>query len=464
MSAAGEDLARGWRAHQAGDVAGAEREYRRVLAREPRNADAWCYLGIACHDQGRSDEAIAAYGRALEIRPEFPIAHNNLGNTLRMQRRLRESVASFDRAIRLKPDYVNAHRNKGTALFWEGHIDEAVRCYERVLALAPGDAEARKNLAVIGLLRGEFERGWREYEWRARAVAGAVPSYEGPRWDGSPLDGRTILLAAEQGLGDTIHFIRYAATLKAGADCRVIAACQRPLLPLLATCPGIDHLIAQGDPLPRFDVWAPLLSLPGLLRHHAVEDFPADVPYLFPPPALIDHWRTELSEYAGVRVGVAWQGNPGHPADRMRSMPLAEFAPLASLAGLQLLSLQKGPGTDQLAGLGPRLGVVPLGDRLDITAAFLDTAAVMQHLDLIVTSDSAVAHLAGALGVPVWVAPSYVPDWRWLLCREDSPWYPTMRLFRQSAAGDWSGVFARIVEALRSRFPGVGPRTAAAPR
>ena len=453
MSTEADDLAQGWRAHQAGDVVAGERAYRRVLARAPRNADAWCYLGMACHDQERWDEAIAAYRRALEIRPDFAIVHNNLGNTLRMQRLLRESVASFDRAIRLKPDYVNAYKNKGTALLWEGHIDEAMACYERALTLAPDDAEVRKNLGVIRLLQGDFERGWREYEWRARAVAGAVPSYERPRWNGSPLDGRTTLLAAEQGLGDTVHFIRYAAVLKARSDCRVIAACQRPLLPLLATCPGIDHLVAQDDPPPRFDVWAPLLSLPGLLRHHAVEDFPASVPYLFPPPALTDRWRTELSVYGGVRIGIAWQGNPKHQADRMRSVPLAEFAPLASLEGLRLLSLQKGPGTDQLEGLAQRLGIVPLHDRLDATAAFVDTAAVMQHLDLVITSDTAVAHLAGALGVPVWVALYHVPDWRWLLGRDDSPWYPTMRLFRQTAVGDWPGVFARIVEALRARFP-----------
>jgi hypothetical protein len=236
--------------------------------------------------------------------------------------------------------------------------------------------------------------------------------------------------------------------------------CQPALRPLLATCPGIDRLVGQREPLPAFDVHLPLLSLPGVFGTD-LETIPTTVPYLRIDPAAVERWQRELGT-EGFKVGIVWQGSTSHRGDRWRSMPLAQFAPLAAVPGVRLISLQKGAGSEQLAALGGLFPVVDLGDRLDAGGAFLDTAAVMAGLDLVVCCDTAVAHLAGALGVPVWVALAYAPDWRWLLGREDSPWYPTMRLFRQDRRGDWDGVFARLADALRRRAR--GPEVAAVQR
>jgi len=455
MTTTADALAHGWKLHQAGDFAGAENIYRQVLQADANDANAWCYFGMACHDQERFDEAVVAYRKAIQIRPAFPVAFNNLGNTFRLQRRLDESIASFDHALRLKPDYVNAHKNKGTALVWEGHLAEALASYRRALEFAPDDGETRKNLGVILLLQGNFEEGWREYNWRWKTDQASLPKYPQPIWDGSSLDGRTILLSVEQGLGDTVQFIRYAEVLKKKYDCRVIAACQKTLLPLLGSCPGIDVLVAQDEDPPSFDVFAPLLDVPGILGDNLTA-FPTDVPYLSADPELAERWQREVDAYRGLKIGIAWQGNPKHHADRMRSVPLVEMAPLGKLKGIQFFSLQKGPGVEQLDTIGARLNIVHLGDHLDETSgAFMDTAAVLKSLDLLVTSDTAIAHVAGALGVPVWLALAYVPDWRWLLERDDTPWYPTIRLFRQAAVGDWSSVFERMSEELLEQFPDV---------
>jgi hypothetical protein len=252
-------------------------------------------------------------------------------------------------------------------------------------------------------------------------------------------------------MGDTLQFLRYVPLAHRRGG-RVILLCQPPLVRLLARTRGIERLLAHGDPLPAFDVHVPLLCLPGLFGT-TLERVPVDVPYLEAEPPLVEAWRHRLGSYPGFKVGIAWQGNPRFRQDRFRSIPLAQFAPLARVPGVHLLSLQKGVGREQLPALHGRFPVTDLGSELDeTTGAFLDTAAVMKNLDLVVTSDTSIAHLAGALGVPVWVALQDVPDRRWLLDREDSPWYPTMRLFRQTRSGRWEDVFDRIAEALRRRM------------
>jgi hypothetical protein len=268
-----------------------------------------------------------------------------------------------------------------------------------------------------------------------------LPPFGQPAWDGSPLGGRTILLHAEQGLGDTLQFIRYAPLVQQRGG-TVLVQSPAPLARLLARCPGVDRLVAPGPaPTEAFDVHAPLLGLPGLLGT-SLATVPARVPYLFADAELTAHWRQQLGAIGGFTIGIAWQGNPRHPRDRDRSIPLLQFAPLAGIEGVRLLSLQKGPGRDQLAALAGRFPVTDLSHGLD---DFLDTAAVLMNLDLVITADTALAHLAGALGVPVWVALPFAPDWRWLLGRENNPWYPTMRLFRQAQRGNWESVFDRIV-------------------
>jgi len=272
-----------------------------------------------------------------------------------------------------------------------------------------------------------------------------------PLWSGEPLAGKTILLHIEQGIGDTIQFIRYASIIKR-QGAAVILECPKPLFGLLEGCPGIDQLLGQREDLPAFDVHAPLLSVPGILKT-SLETVPATIPYVFPRPTLVEQWQKRLLDLDGLKIGISWQGNPKYRDDRFRSIPLRYFAPLAEIPGVCLISLQKGIGTEQLAAVRDLFPVTDFAAELDERSGpFMDTAAVMKNLDLVITSDTAAAHLAGALGVPVWVALPSVPDWRWLLDRSDSPWYPTMRLFRQRERGNWQGVFEEIKEALCQRL------------
>jgi FkbM family methyltransferase len=441
-------LAAGWKSHQAGDLGAAERVYREVLRESPQNANAWCYLGMACHDQQRFEEAVQAYRQALEIQSRFPVAWNNLGNSFRQLRRLEDAVAAFDQALRLKPDYVNAYRNKGTTLLWEGRIDAALDCYRQALRLSPEDAETHKNIGVIGLMRGDFREGWPEYEWRLRLPECHFPAHPQPVWDGSPLDGKTLLLVGEQGLGDTIQFFRYGAELKRRFDCRVVLQCPGAVIPFLQSGNGIDQFVPSQDPAPRCDLWCPLLSVPARLGQCDAAHFPSSVPYLFAQADRIEAWRAQFAEFGGMRVGLAWQGNPQHQADRMRSIPFAEFLPLQRLAGVHWFSLQKGVGLEQRDRYAGRFDVKPIPGMDESGAAFLDSAAIMHHLDLIITIDSAIAHVAGALGIPTWLLLAHVPDWRWMLDRTDSPWYPSLRIFRQPQVGDWSNVIRQVADQL----------------
>jgi FkbM family methyltransferase len=445
-------LTQGWRLHQAGEIAKAEQLYRQVVAADPNNASAWCYFGIACHDQQRYDEAVAAYRRALELQPDFPVALNNLGNTFRLLKRIDESVACFDRALAIKPDYLIGYKNKGTTLCWEGRVAEALKNYEAAVHYGPGDAEIHKHIGILRLLLGDFAGGWPEYEWRWKTGEIKLPELDRPMWDGSSLDGKTILLTPEQGLGDTIHFIRYAKWLKHHYNCRVVFQCPRALRSFLATCPGIDEWVESPADAKQIDTFAPLVHIPGVLTH-GPQDFPAEIPYLSAEQSLVKEWAARLSAYGGRRIGLVWRGSPTHHADSMRSIPLADFVPLLRLKGATLFSLQKGPATEELQSLAGRLAIFDLGTALDeTTGAFVETAAVLKNLDLLITCDTSVAHVAGALGVPVWVALPNVADWRWLMEGDRTPWYPTMRLFRQRRPGDWYDVLEQIAAALPNEF------------
>jgi tetratricopeptide (TPR) repeat protein len=438
--------------HEQGRLDAAVASCQQALRLKPDWAEAHHSLGIVLAKQDQLDAAVASFEQVLRLRPDYPDAHHNLGIVLGNQDQLDAAAVSFQQALQLKPDYPEAHHNLGLALARQGRLDEALACFQQALHLKPEYPEAHWDRGLAWLLMGRFEQGWAGYEWRWKCKEfKPLPPLHSPLWDGSPLDGRTILVHAEQGLGDTFQFIRYAPLVQQRGG-RVVLVCQPPLIPLLRRSPGIERLLAQGDALPEYDVHVPLISLPGLLGT-TLESVPADVPYLDAEPQLVEAWRHRLGSYSGFKVGIAWQGNPQFRFDRLRSIPLAQFAPLARVPGVHLLSLQKGAGRDQLPVLPARFPVTDLGGQLDeTTGAFLDTAAVMKNLDLVITSDTAAAHLAGALGVPVWVALHHVPDWRWLLDREDSPWYPTMRLFRQTQSGQWEDVFERIAAALQRRL------------
>lgn len=420
-----------------------------ALRLDPSYAEAHSNLAAAYADLDQLEEAAAAARTACQLKPNMGHAHYALGATIRRQGKLLEAEACLRRALQLQPGHADAYSQLGNVLAQQGKLDEALQCYNRTLELKPNYAETHSNRAIVWLMQGDLERGWTEFEWRWKRKDAATPRFHQPRWDGSSLDGRTILLFVEQGLGDTIHFIRYAPLVKQRGG-TVIAECQPALLSLLRGFPGVDLLLPQGADLPSFDVQAPFMSLPGIFQTR-LDNIPADIPYLFADPRLTEYWHGELEQTPGFKIGIAWQGDAQHKWDRFRSLPLSEFAPLAQLEGVRLFSLQKGFGTEQVSAFTERYPLVDLNERLDVASgAFMDTAAVMRNLDLVITSDTATAHLAGALGVPVLVVLSFAPDWRWLMDREDSPWYPTMRLFRQSQLGRWDDVFARVVDEVRS--------------
>lgn len=424
--------------------------FQAVRAR-PDYLEAHQSLASIFFTQGRLDEAGRHYRRVVELKPDDWAAHFQLGSVLKDQGDLAGAVQCWQRTVQLRPDYAEARSNLAAALQELGRVDEAVAGFRETLQLQPDLPDVHHNLAMALLLSGDFEQGWREYEWRERASGVRPISFPQPRWHGEPLAGRQILLHTEQGLGDTFQFVRYAQLVKDRGG-KVLLLAPEKLAPILRSCPGVDAWYGKGDTLPDFDVYSPLQSLPYLCGTR-LASIPAQVPYLFADKALVAEWRGKLADLDGYKVGIHWQGNPNYKADRQRSIPLAQFAPLASVPGVRLISLQRGFGTEQLSAAS--FPVHDLGDAVDrASGPFMDTAAILRNLDLVITSDTSLPHLAGALGVPVWVALPFVPDWRWLLGRSDSPWYPTMRLFRQQRPGDWTTVFRAVRTALQERMQG----------
>jgi tetratricopeptide (TPR) repeat protein len=433
--------------------------YQQALALRPDYADAHNNLGIILARQSRLDQAAARFEQAIALRPDYATAHNNLGNVLQSQGKFDEAVARYEHALALRPNYADAHCNLGVVLRALGKLDEAAAHYTQALVLRPDYPDAQLGLAACYLVAGDYERGWPAYEGRLRRP-GYLPQLSLPRWTGEPLAGHSLLLLADQGLGDTLQFVRYGRALKE-RGARVVLAAPAALGWLLARSadwhgpgrhkPDWDELfmLGSGKELPRCDFYLPLLSAPGMLRTTA-STIPCEVPYLWADPKLTAEWRAELAGIDGFKIGIAWQGSRDYRWDRQRSIPLAHFAPLARLPGVRLVSLQKGFGSEQIATVD--FPVLDLSGRLDeVAGPFMDTAAVIRSLDLVVSPDSVIAHLAGALGAPVWLALQFSAEWRWLLQRDDSPWYPTMRLFRQTTFGEWPDVFERMANAVEAR-------------
>jgi tetratricopeptide (TPR) repeat protein len=415
--------------------------YQQAVAIDPQGAEAQSNLGNALKWSGRPAEAMRHYQSALQARPDFVEVQVNLASVLQDLDRYQDAFDLLQQALQRRPDLPEAHCNLGYTLEHLGRHPEAIERYRQAIRLRPDYVQAHWNLALACLAGGDWQCGWAEFEWRW-AQPGMFPLRSPlPRWDGTPLNGRTILIYDEQGLGDTLQFVRYAAIAKAQGG-KVLVRCQRTLMPLLARTPGIDRVLARDEALPPFDVQVPLLSLPGILRTMP-NTVPAAVPYLFADPQRISYWREELEPTAGFRVGIVWRGNADQATERFRSVPLEQFARLARIPGVCLFSLQKESGADS-AGF-------PLVDLSNYLTDFQETAAIVANLDLVITRDTAVAHLAGGLGKPVWLALSAVPDWRWMRDRLDSPWYPSMTLFRQRQLGQWAPVFEAIAERLAAR-------------
>jgi len=462
MPSTEETLANAWNVHQRGNPGQAEQIYRGVLQKEPNNANAWCYWGIAMHDLRQYDRAVQAYENAIRIQPQFPIALNNMGNSLRYLGRVADADAAFQKALDQSPKYFNALRNRGTLHAWTGRIDLAFDYYYQAMKLNQTDAELHRNLGVIHLLQGNFKEGWKEYRYRWQCTEAIQHPYSQPKWNGQPLDGKRVLLYAEQGLGDTLHFIRFANELKK-LGARTIAHIQPQLLAILQSCRGIDEMVPNTFRVESsFDYHCSLIDVADVLNIDAT-NIPASVPYLQASPNLVQYWRGVMANSlpkARLRIGINWQGNPDHQADMFRSFPLQSMVPLAEIEGVQLIRLQKGKGSEQVSRWNHAQRIYCLPEEVDQTSgAFMDTAAILQELDVVVTSDTALAHLAGALGVKTCVVLGFTPDWRWLQYRSDSPWYPTVRLFRQTEIGDWSSTLEEVAESLRNEILDIDRKT-----
>jgi Flp pilus assembly protein TadD len=423
----------------------------RAAAAQPTNVTFATNLAAAYISLGRAEEALALLQTAVAHDPGHAIAHYHLGLAHAAGDRLDSAIAAYRRAAELDPTMAAARNNLGDALRIRGRLAEAAVELDAAVAADPQSPYAHYNRALVWLAQGRLPEAWAEYEWRWRCREFPQRKLDAPRWDGASLNDKTLLVHAEQGLGDGIQMVRYLPLVRQRV--RHVRVHVPPQLAPLFESSGIADLVLPGEAA-SFDLHVPMASLPFVFGT-TLATIPADVPYLRAESALVAQWRTRLAEYPGFRVGIAWQGSPTYREDRYRSIPLERFSGLADVHGVTLVSLQKGPGCEQLTAGHRRFEIVDLGSEVDRTSGpFLDTAAIMQNLDLVITSDTSIAHLGGALGVPVWVALGASPDWRWLTDRADSPWYPTMRLFRQTVWGRWDDVFAEMSAALAER---IGP-------
>ena len=463
--------------HADGRAGDAVTAYRKALSLRPDFSDALTNLGNALQDLMQFEEAIGVYRRAIALRPAEPEAHNNLGKALKETGQLPAAIQEYRTAISLRPSYADAHTNLGNALVERGHLDEAIAAYRQALAcraedamvlsklayalgqqgrrdeaqeavkkaisVDPASVDAQWNMALALLLRGDFENGWPLYEVRHRVKRMSLdPEFFETFWDGSDLHGQRILLIAEQGLGDAIQFIRYVPMVAARGG-EILVLCQPRLSNLFEGPLGIRQVIPMGQALPPFDVCCPLMSLPHVF-HTRQDTIPDAVPYLRPDPKRVTQWSPRLAGRNAPKIGLVWAGNPTYRNDRYRSVQLSALEPLAKVCpDAVLVSLQKGPGASQVPS-----APMAICDWTDELTDLVDTAALIENLDLVIAVDTAVAHLAGALGKPVWLLVPFAPDWRWQLDRRDSPWYPTMRLFRQRARGDWATPIAEMASEL----------------
>jgi tetratricopeptide (TPR) repeat protein len=417
--------------------------YKKILSISPDHAETHNILGSAYQGKGKFDDAVACYQNAIRYDGNSFMAYNNLGAALRLQGNLDDAVASYQEALRIKPDFTAAMNNLGTALRDKGDLDEAISWYRKAIQLNPDFADAHWNLSFALLLAGDYEEGWREYEWvwKLKKPIHRLPH---PVWDGADIQGKRILLYAEQGFGDVFQFVRYALMVR-DRGCEVILGCQKELKSLLKSIPGVSSVVAFGEALQQFDVQCPLPSLPRIFNT-TLDSIPCQIPYLHADIRTVEKWRDKLSlDNSTLNIGLAWAGSPGHLNDRNRSCPLRLFEPIARIDGLRLFSLQK---EIHEMWTGDALAKLKLIDYSRDIEDFSDTAGIIMNLDLIISVDTAVAHLAGALGKTVWTLLPFAPDWRWMLNREDSPWYPTMRLFRQPSPGDWASVISKVHDEL----------------
>lgn len=416
--------------------------YKKVIQLNPMYSDAYVNLGILFRVKGNIDLELGCYQKAIQINPNAIGAYYNLGHAYREIGRFDESLACYQKVLQLDPNNVNAYMNLGLVLRIKGRHRETKECYQKVIELEPDNAAAHWNLSNVLLLLCDFKRGWKEYVWlwMTEDYIKHQRNFSQPSWQGQDIRGSTILLYSDYGFGDTIQFIRYVPLVEQlGAT--VIVQCQRELTSLLKSVDGLQNMIADGSSLPDFDLQCSLMKLP-VIFNTGLENIPSKVPYIKSDPILEKKWCNKLLyDNSKIKVGLVWAGIS---TPKMYSS-LEMFSSFAQLDGITFYSLQKGAPAKQSEN--PPIGM-RLIDYTNDFKDFSDTAAFIQNLDLVITVDTAVAHLSGALGKPVWTLLPFVPDWRWFLEREDSPWYPTMRLFRQPSLGDWKSVIEMILKEL----------------
>jgi Tfp pilus assembly protein PilF len=467
--------------------------YRRALALEPSYVDALVNLGATYRAQGELDQAVASYQQALALEPDVPVAHSNLGHALAQQGKLDDAAACLRRAIALKPDFAEAHASLGNVLRNQGRLDEAMdfihkalvlrpefpeaqnylantllalgrpheaeEQFRRALRLLPDSAELRFGCSQARLLLGDYDSGFELYESRLEKDALPQSAYgalqarlaqfaDVPRWSGEDGLDRVLVVWTDQGLGDTLMMMRYLPMLKARGFKKLIVYCEETLVRVVRSIPEVDEVVSRNRPPPaeNVDVHSPLTSLP-LLFKTRVDTIPNRVPYISVPSELRQRWADRLSAVASPRVGMVWAGRRDNPKDVLRSIRLEKLSSLLKTARINFVSLQKGEEAHQIAETD-----LKLFDWMDECGDLMETAALTSQLDLVIGIDTAVMHLAGALGRPLWLLNRFETDWRWMLDREDSPWYPTMRIFRQSRVGEWDEVIARATSALKSHF------------
>lgn len=424
--------------------------YGHALRINPDYAEAYNNRAILLNELGRCDEAMDDYERAINLKPDYAEAYNNLGIVLRNRGRLTEATANYRRALQLEPQFHDAHYNLGNVLKEQGHCDDSIESYDRAIRIKPGYAQAHWNRSHAFLLSGDLQKGLEGYEWR-RSPELEIFTYphrhEQPRWDGSDFAGKRLLVYCEQGLGDSLQFMRYLPMVRARGGI-VIFEAWKPLHGLLHDSADIDELVELSFEKKTdvdFDLQISLMDLPAVFGT-TLETIPAEVPYIHPDPEKVSFWQDGLNDDK-FKVGIVWAGSPSHGDDHNRSCSLELFAPLSRIDGVKLYGLQKGPAAAQSEKLSLVTEIENLSDDLH---DFSDTAAVIESLNLIISVDTAPAHLAGAMAKPIWTLLPFAPDWRWMLDRTDSPWYPTMHLFRQGKWGDWDAVFERVAEEIHT--------------
>jgi Tfp pilus assembly protein PilF len=431
----------------AGRSAEADALYRAVLELDPQNFAALNRRAVLCAERGELAEALRLIEAAVRAKPTVGEIISDMGVILERMGRLDEAMATYERALSLNANLPVAQNGRGLALCAQGRYEEAIAAFTRAVELDPGYAQGRFHRALAYLVTGRFKQGWDDYEWRwaSPKSKAARPSYPIPDWNGEPLGGKAIYLYVEQGYGDAIMFARYAPMVAArGAT---VLFCVRPALKeLLSGLPGVQVGV-EGDSGPRCDYMCPLLSLPRIFKTD-LATIPAGVPYIHPAPERAARWRARLPRDGRLNVGLVWAGGRDFAGDRQRTIGLAAMRPLLGNARIRYVSLHTELREEDMPPMGAHPEIIHFGAELE---DFADTAAAIAQLDLVISVDTAVAHLAGAMGKPVWILLPFNPDFRWLLLRDDSPWYPTARLFRQPVAGDWTSVIARVREALATR-------------